>query len=138
MIWIFSQIHRYRGIDPTKTNESPTPTEFAQYIVDSSQKIGAENLDNHIRPLWSSCPFCAIEFDIIGQLEDYEEDERFIIEKLDLDLPLGVHKNDAQGEKSKSEKRNEFFSKLSIELTQKIFNVYKLDFEMFGYDKPIF
>ena len=94
-------------------------------------------MDNHIRPLWSSCPFCAIDFDIIGQLEDYEEDEKFIVEKLDLDLPLGVHKNDASGRKSKSEKRNEFFSELSIELTQKIFNVYKLDFEMFGYDKPI-
>ena len=117
--------------------ESPTPTEFAQYIVDTSQKIGSENMDNHIRPLWSSCPFCAIDFDIIGQLEDYEEDEKFIIEKLDLDLPLGVHKNDASGKKSKSDKRNEFFSELSTELTQKIFNVYKLDFEMFGYVEPI-
>ena len=112
------------------------PTEFVKYIVDSSQRIGAENLDSHIRPLWSSCPFCAIDFDIIGQLEDYEEDEKFIVEKLDLNLPLGVHKNAAPGKKSRSEKRNEFFSDISTELTQKIFNVYKLDFEMFGYDKP--
>jgi hypothetical protein len=137
LILIFSQIHRYRGIDPLKSIESPTPTEFAQYIVDTSQKIGSENMDNHIRPLWSSCPFCAIDFDIIGQLEDYEEDEKFIVEKLDLDLPLGVHKNDAPGKKSKGEKRKEFFSELSTELTQKIFNVYKLDFEMFGYVEPI-
>ena len=64
--------------------ESPTPTEFVQYIIDTSQKIGSENMDNHIRPLWSSCPFCAIDFDIIGQLEDYEEDEKFIVEKLNL------------------------------------------------------
>ena len=64
--------------------------------------------------------------------------QKFIVEKLDLDLPLGVHKNDAPGKKSRSEKRNEFFSEISTELTQKISNVYKLDFEMFGYEKPKF
>ena len=62
-------------------------------------------MDNHIRPLWSSCPFCAIDFDIIGQLEDYQEVEKFIVEKLDSDLPLGVHKNGAPGKKGRMKKK---------------------------------
>ena len=128
-------IVRYRGIDPKKSNESPSPSEFAKYIIDSSVKIGAENLDNHLRPLWASCPFCAINFDIIGKLENYEADEKFIVEKLNLDIPLGLHKN--SGGKSKSEKKTEFFSKIPIELTQGLFKIYELDFEMFRYEKPI-
>ena len=88
------------------------------------------------RPQWSSCPFCAIDFDIIGKLEDYEEDEKFVVEKLNLDLPLGLHKNHARGGKSNIEKRNEFLDALPTELTEKILKVYGLDFEMFGYEKP--
>ena len=100
--------------------------------------MGAENLDNHIRPIWASCPFCLIDFDIIGHLEDYEEDERFIVQKLDLDIPMGLHRNHAPGEKSKSEKRMDFFSELPKELAQKLFKVYEMDFDMFGYEKPEF
>ena len=118
-----------------KSYDSPTPAEFAKYIIDSSLKIGVENINVHFRPLWASCPFCTINFDIIGKLENYEEDEKFIVQKLNLDIPLGLHKN--SGGKSKSEKRTEFFSKIPIELTQGLFKIYELDFEMFGYEKPI-
>ena len=45
-------------------------------------------LDPHIRPIWSSCPFCTIDFDIIGHLEDRDSDALFIANK----LKFGVRK----------------------------------------------
>ena len=128
-------IARYRGIDPKKSYDSPTPAEFAKYIIDSSLKIGVENINVHFRPLWASCPFCAINFDIIGKLENYEEDEKFIVQNLDLKIPLGMHRNDGGG--NKTNRRTEFFSNMPIELTQSLFKIYELDFDMFGYEKPI-
>ena len=127
------------------TNTSPTPKEFTQYIIDTSLKIGSENLNSHIRPFWASCPFCALDFDIIGHLEDYEEDEKFIVENLSLEIPLGLHKNSALGQKSDSvlgqkivhERRINFFEQIPTELTQKLIKIYELDFDMFGYQKPL-
>ena len=129
-------ICRYRNIDPKSSKDKPTPTEFVQFILDSAEAHGPLDLDSHIKPIWASCPFCAIDFDIIGKLEDYEEDENFVVQKLNLDIRLGLHRNSAGG-KSKSEKRIEFFSEIPTELTQKLFKIYELDFDMFGYQKPV-
>ena len=80
-----------------------------------------------------------VDFDIIGQLENYKEDEEFIIKNLKLDIKLGVHKNMLAYPEKKSthEKRIEFFENIPQELTAKLYRVYKLDFDMFGYEKPI-
>ena len=75
-------IHKYRHIDPMSTDEAPTPSEFVQYILDSADTLGSHHLDPHIRPIWASCPFCTIDFDIIGHLEDRDSDALFIANKL--------------------------------------------------------
>ena len=83
LTWMRNEIiANYRKIDQNSTNEIPTPTEFVQYILDSAQKYGAHNLDNHIKPIWASCPFCAIDFDVIGKIETRMEDATFISKSL--------------------------------------------------------
>ena len=64
--------------------EKPTPKEFIQYIVDSSKTKGPYALDNHIKPIWASCPFCSMEFDVIGHLEQSDKDSAFIHVTMDL------------------------------------------------------
>ena len=59
----------------------PTPLEFATFIVDESKRIGIEYLDIHFRPQWFSCPFCALEFDMIGSSEDFESDFDFFVKE---------------------------------------------------------
>ena len=85
LTWMRNEIiANYRKIDQNFTNEIPTPTEFVQYILDSAERHGAHNLDNHIKPIWASCPFCAIDFDIIGKLESREKEVSLISERLDF------------------------------------------------------
>ena len=131
-------LYRYRNVDPAQTNASPTPREFAQYIVDSSQRLGSENLNSHIKPIWSSCPFCLIDFDVIGHLENFDEDTKFIRDQLQLDIPIGLHRNHASGKSSTSDKRKEFFAEDNMpkELVRKLYQIYQLDFDMFGYELP--
>ena len=68
----------------------PTPYEFAQFIVDESKRIGVEYLDIHFRPQWVSCPFCALEFDMIGSHEEFQDDFEFFIDQYNLKVSISV------------------------------------------------
>ena len=57
----------------------PTPLEFALYVIDEAAKNGVENLNPHWQAQWGCCPFCTLDFDIIGHLETFEEDMNFIV-----------------------------------------------------------
>ena len=85
LTWMRNEIiANYRSIDPKEISDSPSPTEFVRYILDSAQKHGPQNLNAHIKPMWASCPFCAIDFDIIGKLESREKEVSLISERLNF------------------------------------------------------
>lgn len=63
---------------------APTPEEFVRYIVDKSKEVGPYYLDNHIKPIWASCPFCSVDFDVIGKLEEFDKDSLFIHANMNL------------------------------------------------------
>ena len=47
-------------------------------------KIGANSkkkicvIKPPLKPMWAACPFCSVEFDVIGHLENFEKDAAFI------------------------------------------------------------
>ena len=85
LTWMRDEIiTNYRNIDPKSTGDAPTPSEFVRYILDSAKKYGPHNLDNHIKPLWASCPFCAIDFDIIGRIESRVKEATLISKRLNF------------------------------------------------------
>ena len=62
----------------------PTPLEFAHFILDESKRIGIEYLDIHFRPQWFSCPFCSLDFDMIGSMENFTQDFDFFIDEFNV------------------------------------------------------
>lgn len=64
--------------------EKPTPEEFVRYIVETGRSRGPYQLDNHIKPIWTACPFCSVDFDIIGHLETFDKDSTFVTINMDL------------------------------------------------------
>ena len=87
------------------------------------------------------CLYCDVDYNVIGKLEDFDEDVAYIAEKQNITEHLGLlkyvqHKTwekrkDAQ---SKREKRDKYMSQLSQEMVSDLFELYKIDFEMFGYE----
>ena len=77
-------LEKYRGIKPETNKDMPTPEEFVRYIIDSAETTGAYYLDNHIKPIWTSCPFCSVQFDVVGHLETFDEDSSFIHDEMEL------------------------------------------------------
>ena len=139
------------------------------------------------RPYLPKCHYCDVDFDVIGKLEDFEEDVAYIAKKTNLTDHFRLlnhvqnkspEKNDLSGIEKKQviptlgiinsistislgqktslnafsgpgyarnvqnnvqrryylEKRDKYMSQLSPELVRDLYDLYKIDFEMFGYD----
>ena len=90
------------------------------------------------RPFYQGCDFCGVKFDAIGFMETYDEDLMYIAQKLNLTAILahaGARKNKTPGSKlSQSRRIKEKFSLLDKEVRLRLYELYRIDFEMFGYD----
>ena len=108
------------------------------------------------RPYLPECLYCDIDFDVIGKLEDFHDDVAYIAERRNLTDHLRLLNHVQQpkdqwtqekGNGSKimfhflsdlrcmhRERREKYMSQLSQEMVQDLYELYKIDFEMFGYD----
>ena len=79
-----------------------------------------------------------MKYDVIGFLETYDEDFRYIAQKLNLTSLLtraDKKKNKKSDSKqSQSDRIKEYFSLLKKEVRQRLYQLYRIDFEMFGFD----
>jgi len=99
---------------------------FVRMILDSAkerdcflQQVSGCKIDRHIRPYLPQCLYCDVDFDVIEQLGL---------------LNYVQHKTPGNGDKSKRERRDKYISKLSPQMVQDLYELYKIDFEMFSYD----
>ena len=71
-------------------------------------------------------------------METYDDDLMYIAEKMNLTAILahaGERENMTPGSKqSQSRRIKEHFSLLEKEVRQRLYELYRIDFEMFGYD----
>ena len=77
-------IRRYRNVDPAVDVSMPTPLEVATYLLEESKEKGSENLEGHFKPQWASCPWCLLDFDVIGTTETFDSDVSIIVDFLNL------------------------------------------------------
>ena len=81
------------------------------------------------------CLYCDIPYDVVGKVETFTEDVRFIVAVKNLThlIPDSVAslKSHASSKDSKSVK---FFSQLSSDQIQQLYRMYEPDFLLFDYD----
>ena len=101
------------------------------------------NLTNNFlhRPFSHYCYFCEVSYDMIGTMEDFDEDVEFIARKMNISQLLdhkGLRANQTPESKkngyNQTERIKAHFSLLDREVRLKLYDLYKMDFEMFGYD----
>ena len=82
----------------------------------------------------NTCFHCQLDYDVIGRLEELDEDLRYIAQKLNLTSDL--KEVNAPKVKSGRERRVlKRMSELSHQTKRELYEVYyKTDAEMFGYD----
>ena len=104
-------------------------------------------IDEHWRPFHTHCNFCEIYYDVIGRVEEFNIYINYILHESNLthlipkDItnyhihPSGEHRVSSIGSLDNKHKVREYFSALSDHQIMKLYKLYKIDFEIFGYDE---
>ncbi|KAF4521883.1 hypothetical protein B566_EDAN008396 [Ephemera danica] len=120
---------RYEGL------KGPSFSEFVMHVVDTADKP-----DEHWAPYYQFCTPCHVNFTVIAQVETLTRDQEYVIRHAGLadELSLGRrgHRealNKARGAPT-SELLEKYFRQLSREQLLALYRIYRIDFDMFGYD----
>ena len=111
-----------------RTKDLPSWWEFVQWI------LTPERWDEHWRPASDFCSVCAIPYNYILHFENIEQEQMFFVEELeasDLIKPRWENKYDKGI--PKEDIVNKYFSLLDPEDVARLYELYKDDFLMFGY-----
>ncbi|XP_063701867.1 carbohydrate sulfotransferase 11 isoform X2 [Culicoides brevitarsis] len=111
--------------------------EFAEYLIDE-YKAG-KMLDMHWTPITQFCTPCQVKFDVIAKFETLDEDQQYLIHKAGLSHLIAPQwKNSGKG-KNTSDLLKKYYSTLTQRQIREIYEIFKYDFELFGYDpQPYF
>ncbi|KAJ9592409.1 hypothetical protein L9F63_015929, partial [Diploptera punctata] len=124
-------ILKYRKKHASKNPRWPTFSEFVQYLVDVDQK--GEPFDMHWTPITQFCTPCQVDFDIIMKFETLQEDQNYLIHEAGLQEFIKPEwKNPAKG-RTTSELVSSYYSQLTSAQILQLYNIYRYDFELFGY-----
>jgi len=140
-----------RRVFNSSVADSPTFPEFADYLVRTPPNL----MDKHWAPYTKVCLPCNLTYSAILKLETLEEDADWLFDKLSLkhlredwDKVASVHKAGAgdgrvhggpggKGGLSSEKLTENYFSQLTKSTVVRLYNKYKVDFEMFEYDKEV-
>lgn len=115
----------------------PTPN-WARVSFYSFLKFVLEEAkwNSHWGCYWQICWPCLVDYEYITVLDTIDEDSRFIFEKLGLRENVGSFPKKYGTGKSIDFIRN-IYKEIPDELISKIINLFKWDFELFGFDKEL-
>ena len=114
-----------------KYEKVPTFREFIEYLVN----LPLNKLDNaHWIPMYLQCMPCHIEYNIIGRVDtlEIESENIFKVLKINMSLP---HAHESQVNTSTDMMAESYYGTLDRNLMQKLIDIYKPDFYLFGYSE---
>jgi Sulfotransferase family len=123
--------HRKRG---TPWEEPVTFREFVAFLLDKRTK---RPFDRHWQPMHELCDPCRVRYDFIGHYETLKTD--IVSIRSHLDIPESIPFPKIVGGIKKPSRRNssaliiQAMSQLTARQRVRLRQLYKLDFELFGY-----
>ena len=111
---------------------------FVEFILNGYKNRTVSNV--HWNPYSGNCNYCSIHFDVIGRMETFNEDVKYIFLKNNIEKDLSITQTTANKNSAKSKTATtteEYFKQLSKGKIKDLYQFYRMDFELFGYDiKP--
>ena len=89
-------------------------------------------MDRHWKPFISRCAYCDIPYSVIAKAESFPKDQKFIGKMAGVEFE-NVQAHKSHGESTKN-LTMEYFGQLDSETINQLYELYRVDFEMFGYD----
>ena len=88
-------------------------------------------LNAHWLPFTPRCAYCTVPYTVIGKLETMDEDLRYIKQMAGVKFEL-MKENQSSGG-STTDLTRKYFKQLDKKVVLQLFELYRVDFEMFGY-----
>ena len=100
---------------------------FIEFLVETPVRL----FDIHWMPIYLTCKPCLVDYKFIGNTDTMKEDSEKIRKKIGVkrSLPLD-HVQPSGNSKTKIHK---FYSDFDKKLLDKLYNIYEMDFILFGY-----
>ena len=129
---ILKQIDRLHS---AQDNFNITFTEFVNFITSSMHYEVIQKLDPHWKPISRICNPCAVRYDVVIEHDNHSEESQMLVDYLQTNKPT----NDPlyfepYPRVSTRDKCNRYFTRLSKGLRQKLYELYRDDFLLFGYE----
>ncbi|XP_046393316.1 carbohydrate sulfotransferase 11-like [Ischnura elegans] len=140
-----------------KMEKSPTFSEFVSWVIASAKRTkgtrtkgsynGIPGFDEHWAPYFRFCTPCAVNFTVIAKTDTLNRDEEYIIEKTGIGPAIG--RKPGKGKEERHRPREavnaavggrtqdllpKYYRTLSREQLDGLYDIYRIDFQMFGYD----
>ncbi|XP_020629499.1 carbohydrate sulfotransferase 11-like [Orbicella faveolata] len=122
---------KHSGLDIDVNVDNTTFEQFATYLVLRWREGGL--FQEHWREQYKLCHPCQVQFDYVGHYETLQDDAQFVLRKTKLDDK--VFFPEWQPTNTSALMKN-YYSTLSLLRIRQLWNIYKKDFELFGYTYP--
>ncbi|KAJ2948512.1 hypothetical protein O0L34_g7762 [Tuta absoluta] len=117
--------------EPKLPDKYPVFEEFVSYVLDEAK--AKRPLDMHWTPYTDFCTPCKFDFDVILKFETLDEDQRFLIQLARLqDVVKPEWKNSGKGTNT-LHSISHLYSRISRPQLDKLYDLYKYDFQLFNY-----
>ncbi|XP_070540079.1 carbohydrate sulfotransferase 11-like [Ptychodera flava] len=130
-------IARYRpnaAVESIRSGRTPSFQEFVQYLLDP---LNQNDFDGHWDFMHKLCAVCEHAYHFVGHFENIEEEMDYLLSSMagkeHFHSPHDDHMNDT----TKTDVYLKYFSQLPEEDIIRLYKLYKMDFEMFGYSLPL-
>lgn len=112
-------------------------SEFLQFIADP--ELEAIDKNRHWSHLYTACNPCQVQYDLIGKMETLEQDANHVLRDNHVETLVKFPTREAVNYNNEKTANiiSELLSGVPPQLLQRIYQLYKVDFDMFGYKWPI-
>ena len=139
---VATYLDKCSGADPVYYHWSVKYRTFPDFIEFVLKQHKENNVDVHVKTFAQNCQYCNIPYNVIGRMESFQEDVKYIIIKnhlediLPLEETLSFHRNQKgkSSKRAKEKKSLQLFSQLAKSQIRQLYDIYKIDFKMFNYD----
>jgi len=129
-------VKEYR--EEERPGQRPTFPEFLNYIIGQLSPdprvmaARSREVNNHWKPFYINCNICKQRYDLILKMETFTRDSFYISKQLGLKFKIKLLAS-LESRESHSESLKAF-SFVTKSTKQALYDIYRRDFELFGYD----
>ena len=94
------------------------------------------HMDVHWQPYIARCAFCSINYTVVAKLETFQDDLMFIGRLAGVTFKEIVSHDSSGGRTEKLSKK--YFGQMDRQTVWQLYQLYKMDFELFGYSPGLY